>query len=353
MHRSDPFNKRPPLWLYHEMEPHEWKRPEYYNLCLETVQKHCGRRFRVIPLTRYTIYSYIPNFRKDLWHTCTARQRTDLVKWELLARYGGLFLDQDVLVLRDLSPYMDELVDHDFVAFGKSAATVANAPAVATAPTISIGASSGGQNDPRVVVVVPDDTTQYGDDGTGAKAFVLPLTWAMASRPHGRLVSLARERCYWLLDNQRQRLLSEPQLLGGPMLAECIQRLALSAPTTPLPHRWAYFHVSTRCSQCDSHDRAYTTDRFMTNEPLGSECVRNMFLVPLGAQPAARDVFPQWFVSAHREQLLGDGNTLVSKLWRWSLLGILPYDTKTETNPGFDTMPTVSGPRFYASGWAS
>ena len=41
------FQNRPPLWLYYENPYYQWRRPEYLNLCLETVQRHCGRRFRV------------------------------------------------------------------------------------------------------------------------------------------------------------------------------------------------------------------------------------------------------------------------------------------------------------------
>ena len=112
------FQNRPPLWLYYENPYYQWRRPEYLNLCLETVQRHCGRSFRVIPLTRYDVYKYIPDLRKDVWVKCTAAQRMDLIRWELLSRYGGLCLDPDVLVVGDLRPYMEQLTQHDFVAFG-------------------------------------------------------------------------------------------------------------------------------------------------------------------------------------------------------------------------------------------
>ena len=95
------FQNRPPLWLYYENPYYQWRRPEYLNLCLETVQRHCGRSFRVIPLTRYDVYKYLPDLRKDVWVKCTAAQRMDLIRWELLSRYGGLCLDPDVLVAGD------------------------------------------------------------------------------------------------------------------------------------------------------------------------------------------------------------------------------------------------------------
>lgn len=357
MQHNYPFNERPPLWMYHEMSPHDWKRPEYYNLCLETVKKHCGRRFRVIQLTRYNIYSYIPDFRKDVWHTSTRQQRTDLVKWELLARYGGLFLDQDVLVLRDLSPYIEKLNNHDFIAFGKSTKIVGAPHQPHSGITISsahISPSKFATQDPlqspdtigssSPSVILDEHTHQ---EIKSVNKFIPPLTWAMASRPRGRLVSLARDRCYWILDNNKTRLLHEPNLFGKHMLWESIHILSDKMIKQQQP--WEYFHVSSVCSQCDANDVEYTKDRLLMNEDISSDCVQNMFLVPLGAQ-SSPCAFPQWFVSAQRDQLLGNGNTLLSKLLRWSLLDETPFNI---WNTSVGRIPTVSVPRFYASGWTS
>ena len=355
MQYNYPFNERPPLWLYHEMSPHKWKRPEYYNLCLETVQKHCGRRFRVISLTRYNIYTYIPDLRKDVWYTCTRRQRTDLIKWELLARYGGLFLDQDVLVLRDLSPYMDKLGEHDFVAFGKSTEVVGAPHTPFGGLTISnppVSNRSFGTSQPPTKSK-PDSVSANRSPNAPkqnnrlTQAFIPPLTWAMASRPRGLLVTLARERCYWLLDNQKQRLLNEPDLYGKHMLWECMYLLSsFSKPT----QQWTYYHVSSVCSQCDTNDVEYTIDRFLMNEDVSTDCLQNMYLVPLSANCSSCS-FPHWFVYAQRDRLLGNGNTLISKLWRWSLLGETPFHHAQSNMLG--RFPTVSVPRFYASGYVS
>lgn len=287
---NHPFHRRPPLWLYHELAPHQWKRPEHLNLCLETVRKHCGRSFRVLPLTRYNIYKYVPDLRKDLWHTCTHRQRMDWMKWELLSRYGGLFLDADVLVVRDLTPYTHKLLDHDFVAFGSQ-------------PTH-------------------------------------PLTWAMASRPRGQLATLARQRCHWMLDNKRSAVLHDDALFGKAMLHDC---MAILHQSNTSQRSWKCFRAN------DAPD--YTKDRLLTNETVDDVRLQTMRLVPMDAeaQPCA---YPSWFTEASREQLLGNGNTLVSKLWRWSLLDETPFAEHEAQHVARPT-PTVTVPRFWVSGWVS
>ena len=133
------------------------------------------------------------------------------------------------------------------------------------------------------------------------------------------------------------------------MLWKCIH--LLSQHTTQQQQPWAYFHVSSVCSQCDVNDNEYTVERFLMNEDISTDCVQNMFLVPLSAH-STQCAYPQWFVYAQRDQLLGNGNTLVSKLWRWSLLDETPFDAVNNTPVG-GSIPTVSVPRFYASGRVS
>ena len=288
--KNHPFHHRTPLWLYHELAPHQWKRAEYLNLCLETVRKRCGRTFRVLPLTRYNVYKYVPDLRKDIWFTCTHRQRMDWMKWELLCRYGGLFLDADVLVVRDLTPYIHRLLDHDFVAFG----------------------------------------------GTATH----PLTWAMASRPRGQLATLARQRCHWMLDNKRTAVLHDDALFGKAMLHDCMEILHQSH--TP-QRSWKYFHASDA-----PH---YTKDRLLTNETVDGVTLDTMRLVPMDTE-VKPCTYPSWFTDASREQLLGNGNTLVSKLWRWSLLDETPFAENDAARVARE-MPTVTVPRFWVSGWVS
>lgn len=301
MQQNHPFQTRPPLFLYHEPPPYEWRRPEYLNLCLETVRKHCGRRFRVIPLTRYDVYKYVPDLRQDVWVKCTYAQRVDLMRWELLSRYGGAFLDPDVLVMQDLSPLVDKLATHDVVAFGTLAESVADAPLSSARTSSSAYTSSSAK------------TSSSAD-----APFRKPLTWAMCSRPRGELVTLCKERAHWILDNDEHRLRTRPHLLGREMMWHC---MALLGERVNRKHVWSYYHVDSACAECDSQNVLFTKPRLLTNEPYDVACASRVFVVPLNTDGSRSCAFPRWFVEASREQLLGNGRLLVSRLWRWSLLG--------------------------------
>ena len=310
MQANYPYHQRPPLWIYYELSPHQWRRPEHLNLCLETVQRHCGKHFRVIPLTRQTIYTYVPNLNKNIWYVCTYKQRMDIMKWELLSRYGGMVLDADVLVVRDLMPYMLQLKEHDFVAFGKE------------------------------VISSPDANTP---------STLLPQTWAMASRPNGQLVTLAKQRTQWLLMNRRKQMIEQQDMFGTFNLWECMTKLVQSnTPEQP----WKYFHVDSECTERDAQQIPWSSERLLTNETFDQPCVQSMRLIPLNCLHEHSHDYPEWFIQASREQLLGNSNILVSKLWRWSLLDETPSQERDAYQVA-KVIPSVNMPQFYASGWVS
>ena len=297
---NHPFgSRRPPLWLYHDLSHHQWHRPEYQNVCLETVQRHCAHSFRIVQLDRYTIYKYIPDLRTDVWIKCSPSQRVDLMRWELLSRYGGLFLDADVLVMRDLAPLMQKLNTHDFVAFG--GASSSDALSDETIPII------GGGRGIRTFA-----TPVLPSCGV-SRTFFKPLTWAMASRPGGTLVTRALQRSHWLITNDVHRLTTQPNLLGRDTMWYCMDRLRQSALYGH--SNWTYFHVDNACSGVP-----YSKYRLLEPANDDSACSEyGDFMIPLNPTGGSCK-FPEWFVRASREELLANENgTLVGELWRISL----------------------------------
>ena len=333
------FQDRPPLWLYYENPDDKWKRPEYYNLCYETVQRHCGRSFRVISLTRYTIYKYVPDLHKDIWVKCTYAQRMDLIRWELLSRYGGLCLDPYVLVTSDLLSYIHLLDQNDFVAFGCGAEDCE----VSTSHTT---------NCPLQTLRLSENCNQPA---------TRPAVWAMASRPQGTLVNYLRSQCHWLLRNSVYQIRIEPYIFGKVLLWKSLQELAAGEfPAKSLvedshssPPPWSYVHVGRQCNDCDAKGQPFTMDRFIKNESIQPFCISNMRCVPLLPDSHRKFEYPDWFVNASREQLLGNPNTLVGQLWRWSLLNETPFPILQQRR-GFQSTPHVEMPRYYASSpWTS
>lgn len=312
MQHNHPFTDRPPLWLYHDLPHHQWRRPEYHHLCLETVQRHCARQFRIVPLNRYNIYTYVPDLRQDLWHKCSPSQRVDVMRWELLSRYGGLFLDADVVVMRDLGPLMEKLGKHDCVLFGESPSETK----VSAAKVPHIGGGRGIRTTSLPLLPGTDTTSD---------TFTRPLIWAIASRPGGALVTRALQRAHWLLANDPLRLAVQPHLLGRDTLWYTMNQLRDAVTRNFM---WTYFHVSNTCAGNDRNNRPYTKTRLLMPGTYDRTCLQSgsTFVVPLdplgGANGQTGCAFPVWFVEATREELLGDeanGGTVVGGLWRRSL----------------------------------
>lgn len=107
------------IWLYWENKPNTPK-PEYINLCYETIQYHCNKDFEIILLNETTIYDYLPNLRKDINKLLIA-QKTDYIRVALLHKYGGIWIDSDTIVMKNLIPIINKInKGYDYVGFGCS-----------------------------------------------------------------------------------------------------------------------------------------------------------------------------------------------------------------------------------------
>jgi hypothetical protein len=105
----------PILWLYWEGEM-----PEYIKMCKETIYKHCSESFIIMFLNDKNIYNYLPELKEKQidFSNLKIAQKVDYYRILLLYKYGGLYMDMDILVMKDLSEIMDKLKKYDFVGFG-------------------------------------------------------------------------------------------------------------------------------------------------------------------------------------------------------------------------------------------
>tara|TARA_R110002095_G_scaffold97122_1_gene85019 strand:- start:122 stop:2788 length:2667 start_codon:yes stop_codon:yes gene_type:complete len=109
------------IWTYWEtMKNHT--RPEYLDLCEETWHHHCADDFEIVRVTPENIQEYVPDILPE-WHDikCLAH-KADYLRAVLVHRYGGLWLDNDIVVLKDLAPVMERLQESgsDFIGCGRS-----------------------------------------------------------------------------------------------------------------------------------------------------------------------------------------------------------------------------------------
>jgi hypothetical protein len=113
---SELFTDKPIIWMYWENVDGK-KKPSYLDLCYMSIIKHCSKDFKIILLDEKSYKKYLPNIRKDIDNLEIAL-KVDYIRLHLLHVYGGLWLDQDLIVLKSLKTFTDKLKEYDFVGFG-------------------------------------------------------------------------------------------------------------------------------------------------------------------------------------------------------------------------------------------
>ncbi len=108
------------IWLYWDNPPNKTK-PPYIDLCLETVFRHCGRKSSIVVINSKNIHEYIKDLRED-WHYIKGfNNKANYVRGKLLQQHGGVWLDSDLVVMRDLSLLFEKMYgqnEYDLVTTG-------------------------------------------------------------------------------------------------------------------------------------------------------------------------------------------------------------------------------------------
>ena len=109
--------KKPIIWLYWQNKTKDSVKPPYLDLCLETVNKNCGDSFEIIVLNDKTIPVVSRTIDPNFVNIEPLAMRADYLRFCLIHEYGGVWLDCDTVVLKDLSFMIEDLKNHNFVAF--------------------------------------------------------------------------------------------------------------------------------------------------------------------------------------------------------------------------------------------
>ena len=120
-------------------------------MCYKTIKQNSN--VRVICVNEKNIHKYLPNIRSDI-NTLKILQKADYIRIALLQKYGGMWLDSDIIVYKSLKPLFEHLKHYDFVGFG-----------------------------------CHNYNCTTNTNGKGK-----PANWAMISRPHGKFMSTCLEK---------------------------------------------------------------------------------------------------------------------------------------------------------------
>lgn len=90
--------------------------PEYINLCHEILHKN-ARSFNVIRLNKDNIFLYLPELKNVNMDHISIAQKVDIYRVYLLYKYGGIYFDSDIILLKDPTYIFDKLKEYDFIGF--------------------------------------------------------------------------------------------------------------------------------------------------------------------------------------------------------------------------------------------
>lgn len=111
-------NTKPYLWVYWELKQGVDKAPPYIDLCIKTIKRNGSKYFNVVILNDKTVKQYLPDLRNDI-NQLPLALKADYIRVNLLEKYGGLWMDADVIVVNDLKLIRDEFdKGTDFIGFG-------------------------------------------------------------------------------------------------------------------------------------------------------------------------------------------------------------------------------------------
>ena len=115
------MDEKPYLWQYWDNKDGK-KTPAWIELCMETVINKCSKSFNVVRLNKDNITDYLPELKdlklQDKLDKLIIAHRVDLYRIMLLYKYGGLYMDADIIVLQDPIEIMDKLDKYELVGFG-------------------------------------------------------------------------------------------------------------------------------------------------------------------------------------------------------------------------------------------
>ena len=267
--KSISINTQKNIFLYWETMSGKTK-PNYLNLCYKTIIKHCNKSFKIHLLDNKIIHKYLPNLRKDLDKKLTIgpAQKTDYYRYYLLYKYGGIWIDFDTIILKDLTPLFNKLNEYNFVGFGCHFRNCSK---------------------------------------TG---FPYPATWLMMSRKNDILMKNCLDKCNYYLDNYDHRLFNTKYfVLGRENLTNQIKKLLYTNKG------WKYYHHASICTERDSNDNKLFNRRMISNEDIDSKCIDKSYFVPIyNTAPG----FPDSFLNLTEKEIM-EKNMLISKYFKKSL----------------------------------
>ena len=264
---TDHFYNKPIIWMYWENNPNKNK-PNYLNLCYQTIVKNCSKNFHINLLNEKSVYNFLPKLRKDLDKFMSIPQKTDYIRLALLNKYGGIWIDSDTIVIKDLYPLYKKLYKFEFIGFG---------------------------------------CTGYKCN-TIESGYPRPSNWVLISRKGGRLVSECLKEADRIIKNNPKILRYRYHIIGRILLWNKIDELRKT-------NKWDYLHMPSKCIERDSIGIKYINGRLLSDQDYDNKCKNKIYFLPIyNTAPG----FPKWFIDMTEKEII-ESDMLISKMFKLAL----------------------------------
>ncbi len=252
---------KPKMWCYWETLPGK-KKPGYIDLCYDSVLHNCGKCFDVILLDEKRIHEFLtPDDLAGLpLDKLSIPHKTDYYRYALLEKYGGVWIDADIIVTRCLCPLYQKMMksDKDYMGFG-------------------CGRSRA--------------SCHANPDGKGD-----PTNWLMMSKPKTGFMKCVRE-------NAAGEIVKSGENGGELENYHAIGKMGLKKCIAEMPEGWDYLHLPSTCQEYD--DAGNKLNNIMRPYETGGKCEGKRYFFPLyNTAPG----YPEWFKELSKEEIMqGEG----------------------------------------------
>jgi Capsular polysaccharide synthesis protein len=104
------------IWQYWETRG---TKPAFVDGLRTLAQRNSACEVRLV--TPQSLHVYLPNLPRAVLNIKEIAHRADMIRTMLVAEFGGMWLDSDAIVLKDLNWIFDCLAKHEFVGFNDGA----------------------------------------------------------------------------------------------------------------------------------------------------------------------------------------------------------------------------------------
>ena len=249
---SDELSGERIIWMYWETLPGKTK-PGYIDLCIDSVKFNCGKCFNVIVLDDITIHDYLPEIKEIDFSNLNLPQKVDYYRYALLEKYGGVWLDADILVIKCICPFYEKLSNSDYVGFGCGHDL---------------------------------DTCRKNPDG-----YSRPLNWFMISKKNTPFIKCVKNKAYnKIMEANKNNTKLPYHSIGKVILQQCYEELNSE-------NNWNYAHVPSKCQEFDTEGNKLNNIMIDFN---WKDCEKERIFFPLyNTAPG----YPDWFKNLSVEEL--------------------------------------------------